>query len=126
MHTLSDDVFDSPQRLTPAVLQAAEMLGMYRAELARVLHVLCADIGEFAEIKKHLEPDTLSWRQAQLFIRLYQILYVQMQGNEAATHHWLRVDNKDLGGVPLLLIVDENKLPEVLDFCEQSFSHLQT
>ena len=122
MHALSSDVFDSPRLLTPAVLQAAEMLGMYRAELARVLHLKCQDIGEFAEIKKYLEPDTQAWRQALLFIRLYQALFVHFQGDEAAIHHWLRAENKNLAGVPLLLIVDEDKLSQVLDFCCRSFS----
>ena len=32
-----EEVFDSGARLTPAVLQAAKMLGMYRAELAHIL-----------------------------------------------------------------------------------------
>ncbi len=122
MHALTEDVFASPERLTPAVLQAAEMLGMYRAELARVLHLKCHDIGEFADIKKYLEPDSQAWRQALSFIRLYQTLFVHMQGDEAAIHHWLRAENKNLAGVPLLLIVDEDKLSQVLDFCCQSFS----
>ena len=122
MHALSDEVFDSPARLTPAVLQAAEMLGMYRAELARVLQLQCQDIGAFAEMKKLLEADTPAWRQACLFIRLYQSLYEHFQGEEVAIYHWLRAENKSLQGVPLLLIVDENKLAQVLDFCRHAFS----
>lgn len=31
------DIPDVPERLTPMVLQAAELLGLYRAELARSL-----------------------------------------------------------------------------------------
>ncbi len=98
------------------------MLGMYRAELARVLYLQCRDIGRLADIKQLLEPGTDTWRQAVVFIRLYQTLFAGMQGEEATIHHWLRVENKHLGGVPLLLIVDEDRLSEVLDFCSRYFS----
>ncbi len=122
MYAIGNEVFDSPADLTPAVLQAAEMLGMYRAELARVLHLQCQDIGRLADVKQLLEPDTDAWQQAVIFIRLYQMLFTGMQGEEAAIHHWLRVENKALGGVPLLLIVDEDRLTQVLDFCSRRFS----
>jgi len=122
MYAIGNEVFDSPAGLTPAVLQAAEMLGMYRAELARVLHLQCQDIGRLADMKQLLEPGTDAWRQAVVFIRLYQTLFAGMQGEEATIHHWLRAENEGLGGVPLLLIVDEDRLTQVLDFCSRRFS----
>ena len=125
MYAITDEVFDSPARLTPAVLQAAEMLGMYRAELARVLHLQCQDIGRLADMKQLLEPDTVAWRQAVVFIRFYQTLFAGMQGEEAAIHHWLRTENDALGGVPLLLIVDEDRLAPVLEACSRHFSQVR-
>lgn len=98
------------------------MLGMYRAELARVLHLQCQDIGRLADIKQLLEPDTDAWRQAVVFIRLYQTPFAGMQGEKATIHHWLRAENEGLDGVPLLLIVDDDRLREVLDFCSRHFS----
>ncbi len=119
MHALTDEVFSSAAKLTPAVLQVAEMLGMYRAELARVLHLLCEDIGDLADINTLLEPNSLAWQQAVLFIQFYQTLYDYLQGDEVAIYHWLRAENRKLKGVPLMLIVDEDKLHEVLDFILQ-------
>lgn len=105
----------SPARLTPAVLQAAELLGLYRAELARVLHLQCGDIGRLGAARERLVPGSRSWQQAVLFIRFYRALYTLMQGDEAAMCHWLRASNRQLEGVPLLLLVDEDRLSEVLD-----------
>ena len=116
MFNFSDDVFEHTSKLTPAVLQACEMLGMYQAELASVLGLQCADIGRMSSIKQFLLPDSMAWENAILFIRLFQCLYNKFNGNEAAMYHWLRADNKQLAGSPLLLIVDEGKLSLVLDF----------
>ncbi len=116
MHDIADDVFDAPDRLTPAVLQIADMLGMYRAELARVLHLQCGDIGRIATIKETLTPGTQTWQQAVLFVRFYRALYAAMDGDEVAMVHWLRADNKALQGVPLLLMVDEDRVANVLDY----------
>ncbi len=108
-------VTDSPARLTPAVLQAAEWLGLYRAELARVLNLQCADIGRLGAAREQLVPGSRSWQQAVLFIRLYRALLAIMEADEAAMFHWLRAENRQLQGVPLLLLVDEGRLAEVLD-----------
>lgn len=116
MYNFSDDVFVDTSKLTPAVLQACEMLGMYQAELASVLGLQCADIGRMNNIKQFLLPDSIAWKNAILFIRLYQCLYNKYNGNEAAMYHWLRADNKQLAGSPLLLIVDQGKLPVVVEF----------
>ena len=85
MHTFTNDVFKSPQRLAQSVLQAAEMLGMYKAEL---------------------------------FIHFYQSLYSAMDGAEAAMCHWLHADNPELGGIPLILMVDCGKLSYIMDFLQ--------
>lgn len=116
---ISGAVLESPSRLTPAVLQAADMLGLYQAELARILHLQCADIGRMGAVRGQLVPGTQSWRQALAFVRLYRALHELMQGDGAAMCHWLRVDNRALGGTPLLLMVDEDRIGEVL-------RHLQT
>lgn len=92
------------------------MLGMYRAELARVLGLQCGDIGTLLDDKQCLKPDTEAWQQARSFIDFYQILYKRMGGKESEICHWLRSDNADLKGVPLLLMVDDGQLPRVLQY----------
>ena len=57
----SHDVIHSRNRLTPTVLQVAEMRGMYRAELARVMGLQCRDIGALTPIKEILSTDSEAW-----------------------------------------------------------------
>ncbi len=101
---------DDPRALTQAVLQITTMLDMLQAELARVLHVNCADIGLLSSGRQAIEAGTLSWEQARLFVRFYQGLYDRMNGDGVSMRHWLRVENTTLKGVPHLLLVDENRL----------------
>jgi hypothetical protein len=114
-----DDVDDDPHRLTRSALQLTELLGLYQAELARLLHVHCGDIGRLASGRHCLEPVTVAWEQARLLVRLYQALYVRLNGDGVAMYHWLRVPQQALGGVPHLLLVDEGRLAEVVCYLEQ-------
>ena len=107
-----------PRKLSQAVIQIVDFLDMYQAELARVLNVQCSDIGELSSGKRCLQPETTEWKQALLFVRLYQILFERFDGDEPLIIHWLRADNKQLNKSPHLLIVDDNKLEEVVKFAE--------
>lgn len=71
------DSIDDPRKLTQAVIQTTEMLDMYQAELARVLHLNCGDIGQLASGKRCLQKDSKSWEQALLFVRFHRALYVK-------------------------------------------------
>jgi hypothetical protein len=118
MFEIDKNVIRSPETLTPAVLQAAEMLGMYHAELARVLKLQCSDIGRLASVQQLIKRGTIEWHQAESFIRFYRAVYKMHSGDETAIYHWLRVDNKQLKGSPLLLIVDDARLEHVINFIE--------
>ena len=41
-----------------------------------------------------------------------------MDGEEAAICCWLRADNQELGGIPLILMVDCGKLSYIMDFLQ--------
>jgi len=112
----NNDVFENTQKLTPAVLQACDMLGMYQAELASVLGLQCADIGRMTSIQQFLIPGSSAWEKAVLFIRFYQHLYDQYGGNEVKMVHWLRADLAEFSNSPLLLMVDEGRLAFLLDY----------
>ena len=114
-----DDTSD-PRRLTQSVLQVIDLLDMYQAELARVLCLQCGDIGELASAQRCLVTDTEAWEQAQLFVRFYRLLYNNMSSDGVAMRHWLRVENAALGGVPHLMIVDENRLADVVSYLERT------
>jgi hypothetical protein len=109
-----DYVDNDPRRLTQAVLQITGLLGLYQAELARVLRVNCGVIGQLASGRRCLEPGTAAWQQASQLVRLYQALYVQLDGNGVAMCHWLRVPHPRIGGVPHLLMVDDGRLDDVV------------
>lgn len=109
---------DDPRRLTQAVLQIIGLLDLFQAELARILHLKCGDIGELAAARGCLEPGTDAWEQAQLLVRCYRALYERMHGDGVAMRHWLRVPQPQLGGVPHLLIVDNDCLQAVVRYLE--------
>ena len=111
-HKLSLAHLDN-KKPSQSVLQATEMLALYNAELARILYLHCADIGKLASGKKYLEENSLSWRQAELFIQFYNNLYDCFIGDGVMMRHWLRVKDNVLGDTPFMLIVDKNKLNEV-------------
>lgn len=114
MFLIDVDVAGEPQNLTPAVLQAAEMLGMYHAELARVLHLKCGDIGDLTSMRKTLQPGTDAWMKALLFVQFFNDLYNKQNGNGSAMCHWLRSENDKLQSTPLLCIVDNDELERVI------------
>ena len=109
-----------PRKRTQAVLQITWMLGLYQAELARVLGIKCGDIGRLASGRENLQPDTDAWLQAGQFVYFYQLLYRRMAGDGVAMRHWLRIEDRQLAGVPHRLMIDEGRLPEVVDFLEHA------
>ena len=119
MHPIRlSDVNHSEKTLTQAVLQITQMLGIYHAELARVLHVQCADIGELSNAEKNILKNTVAWSEAEKYIKLYENLYKLHAGDEPLINNWLRKKNKHLQAVPLYLMVDELRIDDVLDVPE--------
>ena len=105
---------DNARQLTQSILQIIDCLNMYQAELARVLNLQCGDIGQLSSGQQLLSPDSDEWQQALLFVRLYQKLYEKFNGNGAEMIHWMRSSNNPFQQSPHLLIVDENRLEEVV------------
>jgi len=119
MHKL-DLPLENARRLTLSVLHITQMLGMYHAELARILGLTCSDIGDLANAKRFLDPDTGSWEQAVLLVRFYNLLYDAYSKDEVAIYQWLRAENKRLEGIPLYLLVDHGQLANILARAEQN------
>ena len=110
-----NDPFCTPRRLSQSVVQAAAMLGLVRAELGRILGYKCEQFSALFEGRSVLEPGTEAYHHAEQFVQLYQALYDYTDGNEALMNHWLRRHNNTLGNSPFYLIIDEGKLPQVLE-----------
>jgi len=115
MHLIKlSDVNHSPVSLTQAVLQVSQMLGLYHAELASILKIQCADVGDLANARRMLDVDSVAWQQAEKLILIFQGLFKKFSGNEALMCNWLRKQNASLDGVPLYLMVDEGRVGDVL------------
>lgn len=119
MHRLTDPMA-TPERLSQSVVQVGELLGLYRAEVARVLGFRCQNITALFEGQLTLEPGTFAWEQGVLFVRFYQLLFDRMAGEGPRMVHWLRVENRALGNSPFLLMVDEGRIAEVVAYLEAS------
>ena len=117
MHCFSDP-FSSPRKLSQSVVQAGEMLGLVRAEVARILGFKCENISALYDGRLLLEEGTEAWDSGVLFIRFYQVLYDRMDGVEPKMIHWLRGQKRELDNSPFYLIIDEGKLGFVLDYLE--------
>lgn len=118
MHEIKLNELKDDAALTQAVVQITQLLGMYQAEAARVLGLQCEDIGAFATAKRLLQAGSPEWEKARQFVMMYERLYALFAGDSIAIYHWLRAQHAELGSTPLLLIVDEGKLTEVIGWLE--------
>lgn len=112
--------FESERKLSQSVIQVIELLGMYHAELARILGQQCGDIGELSSGKRCINKDSAAWHQAVLFIEMYHQLFDYFEGNGVAMYHWMRAHNLHLKGTPHFLIVDDGKLQIIHDYLTQA------
>lgn len=107
---------ESERKLSQSVVQIIELLGMYHAELARILGQQCGDIGELTSGQSCLRRDSFAWQQASLLVDTYNLLFDCFEGNDVAMYHWMRAHNKTLEGTPHFLIVDDDKLQVIHDY----------
>lgn len=117
-HRLSEP-FSSSLKLSQSVVQAGEMLGLVRAEVARILGFKCESISALYDGRLLLEEGTPAWQQGMLFVQFYQALYDRMEGEGAKMVHWLRREHRELGNSPFYLIVDEGRLEDVVRYLGQ-------
>jgi len=110
--------FSSPRKLSQSVIQAGEMLGLVRTEVARLLEFKCENISALYDGKLVLEEGTTAYEQAVLFVLFYQTLYDHMAGDEPKMIHWIRGQKRELDNSPFYLMIDEGKLGQVLEYLE--------
>jgi len=119
MHPINfDSLAHDDKALTTAVVQIMQMLGLYQAELARVLGLQCAEVAELASERRILRQDTPEFRRAQQVVRLYEHLYRHFDGEPVAIYHWLRVRLAPSATTPLMLMVDEGRIGELIGWFE--------
>jgi hypothetical protein len=94
---------------------AADMLGLYQTELARILGLQCGGIGRLARAQWCLESGTPAWSQAVLLVCCYRTMYEHCRGDGVAMVHWQRVEQPVPDATPRRLMVDEGRLADVVD-----------
>ena len=107
---------ENERKLSQSVIQVIELLGMYHAELARILGQQCGDIGELSSGQHCIQKHSKAWQQAALLVKTYNLLFDHFAGDGVAMYHWMRAHNKQLNGTPHFLIVDENTLQIIHDY----------
>ncbi len=110
------NALESERKITQSVIQVIALLGMYNAELARILGQQCGDIGELTSGQRCIKKDSETWRRAALFIDTYNQLFDYFKGDGVAMYHWMRAHNEHLHGTPHFLIVDDKKLQVIHDY----------
>ncbi len=115
-----ENATENERSLSQSVIQVIELLGMYHAELARILGQQCGDVGELTSGRSCIQRDSDAWSQASLFVKTYNLLFDYFNGDSVAMYHWMRAHNKELEGTPHFLIVDAGKLQIIHDYLLQA------
>jgi hypothetical protein len=106
--------------LIASVNHATDTLGLYRAELARILGLNCADVSDSKNLELLFESNTVVRSQAELFVRFFLLLETLFPDNTVLMVNWIRKDNVDLGTTPFLAMVDHGKLSDVVNVLQEA------
>ncbi|WP_455208363.1 hypothetical protein [Kaarinaea lacus] len=106
--------------LVAAVNHATDSLGLYRAELARILCLLCRDVSESANLDLLLDDNKRVQKKAERFVYFYELLEERFRNDSAGMVHWFRKYNATLGTTPFHAMVDDDRLEDVIAELAQS------
>jgi len=87
--------------MTMAVIRAAEKLDLSGRDLATILGVSEPTVSRMRQDEYRLEEGTKPFELGALFVRLFRSLDAITGGDGEVANHWLRNDNRALGGRPL-------------------------
>ncbi len=101
-----------------AVTTAADLMGLNKAMLAKVLGVSAASAGRLYSGAYQLNPHSKEWDMALLLVRLFRSLDAIMAGDEKALRSWLASHNLALNAKPLELLTTASGLVHVVDYVD--------
>jgi hypothetical protein len=105
--------------LIASINHATDTLGLYRAELARILELNCADVSDSHKLELLIKSSLAVRSRAELFVRLFYLLETVFPDDMALIINWLHKDNNELGTTPLLAMVDQGRLSDVVDALQE-------
>jgi uncharacterized protein (DUF2384 family) len=113
---------DTAQRrrvLTSATLQAADLLEIKQAMLARLLGISTTQITRMRQGSYQLDENSKAWELAALFVRLYRALDSITVNSFDEARAWLNSRNRGLNGEkPAALITSAAGLVRVVDYLD--------
>ena len=109
---------DAVRVLSLAVTNAAGLMGLNKATLARVLGISAASAGRLFSGQYQLNPNSKEWDMALLLVRLFRSLDAIMAGDENALRSWLNSPNLGLNAKPLELVTDAAGLVHTVDYVD--------
>ena len=99
--------------LAEATLNACRALGVDQKTLARIIG------RDRSSISRHgIPPESKAGELALLLIRLYRALHVLVGGEARQMRHWMRTENRHLGGTPLARIQKVEGLIRVVNYLD--------
>jgi transcriptional regulator with XRE-family HTH domain len=102
--------------LAKAVLTAREHLAMTQQELAAIVGVDRSAVSRWKQ--NGLRVDSKTGELALLLVRIYRALFALFGGNHEDMRHFLRTENRHLGGVPLQLMEQVQGLVAVVEYLD--------
>lgn len=102
--------------LAKAVLTAREHLAMTQQELAAIVGVDRSAVSRWKQ--NGLRVDSKTGELALLLVRIYRALFALFGGNLEDMRHFLRTENRHLGGVPLQLMEQVQGLVAVVEYLD--------
>lgn len=109
---------DPNRVLTQAVTNAAQLMGLNKATLAKILGISAASAGRMVAGQYQLNQNSKEWDVALLLVRLFRSLDAIMAGDENALRSWLQSQNLGLNAKPIELISDAAGLVHTVDYVD--------
>lgn len=108
---------DAPAVLTTALQRAVEILGLSRAEQARILGVSASSLSRLGR-SRSIEPASKEGELTLLLLRLFRSLDALLGGNAASCRAWMRAHNYHLEATPAELIQSVAGLVRVTEYLD--------
>lgn len=74
--------------------RATDGLGLYRAELARILGLKCADVSDSIHLEFLLGDNIGIRKKAERFVAFHELLENNFSGDSVAMLHWFRKEKQ--------------------------------
>lgn len=106
--------------LTGAVVRSAELLGLNRAELARILGVSESSVSRLINRTRLIDPASKEGEFALLLVYVYRSLDALVGGDKEQRLAWLRSHNRFMNAPPAELLTTVTGLVNTVAYLESA------